>query len=380
VTDRFVYIASPPAREPADIRAGSFTAGEWLRVGAIYGCIALLHLLGGALLVSHAAGHPALPGLALAAYLFGMRHAFDADHIAAVDDSVRYMLHGERKPLAVGWFFSLGHSTIVLAMAVAIALAANRVSTALPGLQSMGALIGPGVAAVFLWLIGILNLMVLIDLVAVWRGTVKSGHGHAHVDELLRRRGLISRLLRGRLRSLLRHSWQMFPLGLLFGLGFDTASEVGLLAMTAGAASGNLPIGAVLSLPILFAAGMTLMDTTDGVLMCKAYAWALHDPMRRVFYNVATTGLTVAIALVIGTIELLQVLRIALHLDGRFFDAVGALDLSTIGYVSVALFAAGWAASVVIWKAGPGREPRSYLHAHRHTHADGTTHSHPHRH
>ncbi len=264
--------------------------GQWARIGGFYGVIALLHALGWGLYLHYAARHPALVGLGLAAYLFGLRHAFDADHIAAIDDTVRYMLQKNKHPLGVGFFFSLGHSTIVLGLSVAIAFAATAIKRDLPQLQDLGGVIGAAVSGVFLLLIGLLNLRVLLDILKVWRHAKTGRHSHQHLESLLAQRGLLNRLFGGRLRHLMSHSWQMYPLGLLFGLGFDTASEIGLLAMTAGASAGDLPVPAVLSLPLLFASGMTLMDTTDGVLMCRAYRWALLNPVRKIFYNVTTTG------------------------------------------------------------------------------------------
>lgn len=383
MTSRYHCATGEPGAVGAGAREPAFTVREWLRMAAMYGFIVILHVLGWGLFLHYSAQYPALVGLGLAAYLFGLRHAFDADHIAAVDDTVRYLLKQGSKPLAVGFFFSLGHSTVVFALAIGIALAAATLKEALPGLQAAGGLIGTGVSGVFLWVIGILNLMVLVDLVAVWRSARGGAHGHHHVDELLQRRGLLNRLLGERFRRLMRRSASMYPLGILFGLGFDTASEIGLLALTAGAATGDLPMGAVLSLPLLFAAGMTAMDTTDGVLMCKAYDWALLDPVRRVFYNITTTALTVAMALVIGSVQLLQALRAALALDGPFFDAVGALELGMLGYVAVAILLAAWVASVALWRfRRVDDRPRggAYTHAHPHTHANGVTHVHRHLH
>jgi len=226
----------------------------------------------------------------------------------------------------------------------------------LPQLQNVGGLIGMSVSGVFLLVIGLLNLRVLLDILAIGRQAKSGKHSHAQLEALLGQRGLLNRLFRGRLQKLMNHSWQMYPLGLLFGLGFDTASEVGLLAMTAGASTGNLPLPAVLSLPILFAAGMTLMDTTDGVLMSKAYEWALLNPLRRVFYNAVTTGLSVGVAFVIGSIELLQVLISALGLHGTFYDGLARLNFNGLGYIVVALFLLAWGASVFVWKSGFLRE------------------------
>jgi high-affinity nickel-transport protein len=326
---------------------------EWARIGALYGVIALLHCLGWGLYLHYTAHYPALVGLGLVAYLFGLRHAFDADHIAAIDDTVRYMLRtGGERPLGVGFFFALGHSTVVATLALAIAFAAPALTREIPQLQSLGGVIGAGVSGMFLWVIGILNLLVLLELLKVWQQARTGVHSHAHLDELLARRGLLNRLFGGRLRRLLTRSWHMYPLGLLFGLGFDTASEIGLLAMTAGASAGNLPIPAVLSLPILFAAGMTLMDTTDGVLMAKAYDWALLNPVRKIFYNVTTTGVSAGVALVIGSIELLQVLVRVLGLHGGLYDTIEQLDFGVLGYVVVGLLLLAWGCSVAVWKLG----------------------------
>jgi len=225
--------------------------------------------------------------------------------------------------------------------------------------------------------------LVLLDILKIWH-TAKTGtHSHAHLEVLLQKRGLLNRLFGGRLQKLMNHSWQMYPLGLLFGLGFDTASEVGLLAMTAGASAGDLPIAAVLSLPVLFAAGMTVMDTTDGILMSKAYNWAFINPLRKIFYNITTTGLSVAVALLIGTIELLQVLIGMLDLHGTFFDFVAALNFGVLGYLIVGMFLLAWALSVAYWRFGRIEQRYSMqaeAHAHSHIHPGGVEHSHDHLH
>lgn len=343
-----------------------FTSAEWARLAALYLAIGLLHGCGLALYLLYSARDPALVGIGLAAYLLGLRHAFDADHIAAVDDTVRYLLQRGRRPLGVGFFFSLGHSTIVLLLSIALLASTATVGHELPWLRGFGGVIGSGVSVVFLWLVGILNLLVLLDLLDIWRRAGRSGHGHAHLEELLARRGLINRFLGARLRGLIGRSWHMYPVGLLFGLGLDTASEVALLAMTAGAAAGNLPLGAVLSLPLLFAAGMSLVDTTDGVMMCKACSWAFINPLRKLLYNVTVTGLSAAIALLIGALELLRLLAALLHWQGTLLSRLGRLDFSALGLVIAIAFALAWAGSVAIWKWGrleprhrPGAHPSS---------------------
>lgn len=359
-----------------------FTRSEWARLAGFYGIIALLHVCGWGLFLYYSSRHPALVGLGFVAYTFGLRHAFDADHIAAVDDTMRYLLQKGSRPLGLGFFFSLGHSTIVFVLAAVIIFAAAAVKGTLPELRHLGGIISAGVSGAFLWLIGILNLLVLVNLLKAWRQARIATHGHVHVEELLSQRGFFNRLLGGRIQRLINHSWQMYPLGMLFGLGFDTASEIGLLVMTTGASAGDLPVAAVLSLPILFAAGMSVMDTTDGVLMSKAYSWAFVNPLRKMFYNITITSLAVAVALVIGTFELLQVAIGMWHLRGRVFDLVAGLDFAVLGYVVVGMFLTAWGVSAALWKYGRleeryGLEP---AHAHEHSHASGIRHSHEHFH
>ena len=369
----------PAARRPPL----AFTPREWLRLGGLYGFIALLHLAGWGLFLHYSAIHPALVGLGFVAYMFGLRHAFDADHIAAVDDTVRYLMQKGQRPLGIGFFFSLGHSTIVVAVALGVVFAAAAIKHGLPDLRHLGGIIGAGVSGLFLWVIGILNLIVLLDILKTWREARAGKHSHAHLEELLGQRGFLNRLFGSRLRRVINHSWQMYPLGLLFGLGFDTASEIGLLAMTAGASAGDIPVAAVLCLPVLFAAGMTVMDTTDGVLMVKAYDWALVNPLRKIFYNLTTTAISIVVALVIGTIELMQVLIGMLDLRGPFFDFVAELEFGVLGYLIVGLFLVAWALSVAWWKFGRIEErygEPSLLHSHAHSHKAGIQHSHRHVH
>jgi len=327
-------------------------AADWAHIASLYGCVGILHVVGWGLYLHYTANFPALVGLGFVAYTLGLRHAFDADHIAAVDDTVRYMLQKGEKPLGVGFFFSLGHSTVILGLAIGIALAATAVEQGMPQLKNIGGIIGASVSGTFLWIVGIVNLLVLLDILKVWQKAKAGAHSHPHLEELLQKRGLLNRLFGCRVHRLMNHSWQMYPLGVLFGLGFDTASEVGVLAMSAGASAGNMPIAAVLSLPILFAAGMTGMDTTDGILMSKAYQWAFVNPLRKIFYNITTTGLSIAVAMVIGTIELAQVLIGMLELHGRAYDFIANLEFGMLGYVIVGMFLLGWGLSVAIWKFG----------------------------
>lgn len=342
----------------------------------------MLHALGGGLLLYYSAQHPTLVGLGLAAYLFGLRHAFDADHIAAVDDTVRYLMARGQRPLGVGFFFSLGHSTVVFMLAAALALAADTVTGQLAFFEHAGGLIGAGVSGVFLWLIGALNLRLLLDMLKVWTITRRGEHGHDHIEALLEKRGLMNRLLGPRIKARITHSRQMYPIGLLFGLGFDTASEVALLAMTAGAASGALPAPAILALPVLFTAGMTVMDPTDGILMVRAYDWAFVNPVRKIFYNLFTTGVSVALALVVGTVELAQVAIEILGLHGPTFAWITGLDFAMLGYFVVGLLLLAWILSMAVWRFGrfEQRLARLKAHDHEHGHNDGTQHTHRHFH
>ncbi len=260
------------------------------------------------LFVFYAHGDPALAGLGTLAYTFGLRHAFDADHIAAIDNTTRKLLQDGQRPLGVGFFFSLGHSTIVFGLVAGVAIAARTVSSRIPAFQDYGGYIGATVSGTFLWIIGILNLLVLIDIVRIFFAMRTGACDQEQLESRLLDRGFMNRFYLGRLAKRIDASWKMYPLGVLFGLGFDPATEVGLLAISAGVATHHVSFLAVLSLPILFAAGMCLMDTADGAFMSQAYGWAFSNPIRKVYYNITVTTLSVTVALLVGSIELLQVL------------------------------------------------------------------------
>ncbi len=340
------------ASQPPLTRAKAlFTPREWGKLGAMFSFVALLHVLGWGLFVGVASRYPAFAGAGVLAYTFGLRHAFDADHISAIDDTTRFMLQKGKRPLGTGFFFSLGHSSVVFSLAFGLAFAAKAVQSRIPQWQDFGGTVGASVSGVFLWVIGVLNLVVLLEIIRIW-GQMKQGSYHReHLEDLLLQRGFVNRILGGRAQKLINHSWQMYPLGLLFGLGFDTASEVGLLALTAGVATGKVSFWAVISLPLLFAAGMSLMDTTDGALMSKAYGWAFASPLRKIWYNITTTGLSVAVALLIGSIEILQVVSAKLGWKGGFFEFLNEkLDFGVLGYIIVGMFLLAWIGSVLIWK------------------------------
>jgi high-affinity nickel-transport protein len=328
----------------------TLSRGEWLRLSGFGAAVAALHVAGWGLFVYYSHGYPALAGLGTLAYTFGLRHAFDADHIAAIDNTTRKFLQEGKRPLGVGFFFSLGHSTIVFALTAALVVATKTVGSAVPAFQRYGGSLGAGVSGTFLWIIGVLNLLVLIDVVRIFRELKRGRYDRERLEERLLDCGFMNRFFVGRFFRLIDRSWHMYPLGVLFGLGFDTATEVGLLAIAAGVGSHQIPFVAVLSLPLLFAAGMSLMDTADGAFMSQAYGWAFSNPVRKVYYNITVTSLSVAVALAVGSVELLQVVAAKLRLESGFWGWLDALDFEVLGYAIVGLFVVTWAASVAIWK------------------------------
>jgi nickel/cobalt transporter (NiCoT) family protein len=330
---------------------GALTPGEWRRLGGFGAAIVFLHVLGWGLFVYYSRHHVALTGLGTLAYTFGLRHAFDADHIAAIDNTTRTFLQQGKRSMGVGFFFSLGHSTVVLALAVGLGVAAKAVNSGIPSFQNYGGTIGTSVSGVFLLLIGGLNLIVLMDIGRIFREMKTGAFDRERLEQRLLDRGFMNRFFIGRFARMVRKSWHMYPLGLLFGLGFDTATEVGLLALAAGVATNHVPFLAVLSLPILFAAGMCLMDTIDGAFMSKAYGWAFGNPVRRIYYNITVTALSVAVALAIGGVEVMQVMAHRFDLRGGFWHAITRIDFGSLGYVIVGLFVITWVVSAVFWRA-----------------------------
>jgi high-affinity nickel-transport protein len=298
------------------------------------------------------ADRPALLGIALLAYVFGLRHAFDADHIAAIDNVVRKLMQEGKAPYAVGFFFSLGHSTIVVLASVAIAATATTFQSRLAAFDSIGGTIGTVLSALFLLIIGIANLFILRS---VWAAFLRVHGGEPVRDEalnaLLAGRGLLARLFRPIFRAVSR-SWHMYPIGFLFGLGFDTATEIGLLGIAATQAAQGMSFWTILVFPALFTAGMSLLDTTDSVVMVRAYGWAFVNPIRKLWYNLTITVTSVVVAFFIGGIEALGLIGGKLGLDGAFWSFVGNLNesLSALGYAVVGIFAAGWITSSLIYR------------------------------
>src|SRR4051812_45885961 len=283
-------------------------------------------------------------GIGITAYTLGLRHAFDADHIGAIDNTTRKFMSEGQRPLSVGFFFSLGHSTIVFVLGALVVLGVRGLGGEVQddgsSLHQATGVVGPVVSGSFLLLIGVLNLVILANVFGIFRRMRHGDFDEAELDDELNSRGLMTRFY-GRATRAISKPWHMYPLGVLFGLGFDTATEVALLVIAGGVAASGLPFYAILCLPILFAAGMTLFDTIDGAFMNFAYGWAFSKPVRKVFYNIAITGLSVLVALGVGGIELLSVLGF-----------VTPVDLNMVGYAMVALFVATWAVALAIWRFG----------------------------
>jgi nickel/cobalt transporter (NiCoT) family protein len=337
----------------------SLSRGEWTRLAGCYAVVLAFHVVGfGVLLMVSGPRYDARLfgfGVGLTAYGFGLRHAFDADHISAIDNTTRKLIADGKRPVAVGFFFSLGHSTIVVALTAVIAIAARAVAAQVTsqksGLHNIGGYIGTGVSGFFLYVIAAINLLILLGILRIFRQMRQGEFDEPTLEKRLQERGLMNRLL-GPIARSIRSSWQMYPIGVLFGLGFDTATEVGLLALGGGAAAANLPWYAIMCLPLLFTAGMSLMDTADGAFMNVAYGWAFSNPVRKVFYNLTITGLSVAVALLVGTVELLSILTKQLDLRGGVWGVLNAIDLNTVGFIIVGMFVVTWLGALAVWRYG----------------------------
>ena len=333
-------------------------------------CVVLgLHALGFFLLLA-VAPQRATGGLAvgtgLTAYTLGLRHAFDADHITAIDNATRKLMAEGKPAVSAGFFFSLGHSTVVFVLAFLFATGIKEIAGQMLAdgstLQSVTSWVGPAVSGTFLYVIGALNVAVLWGTTKLLGEMRADRFDEGELEGRVQPSGLMGRLL-GRFTRAVTKPWQMYPVGLLFGLGFDTATEVGLLVLAAGTAGAGLPFYAVLCLPVLFAAGMSLLDTIDGSFMNVAYGWALSQPLRKVFYNIAITGLSVAVALLIGTIELAGMLAKKLGARGPLWTWLEHINMNTLGFVIVGMFIATWAVAAAVWRVGRieerwGRKPQ----------------------
>jgi high-affinity nickel-transport protein len=347
---------------PARLRS-KLSRQEWRSIIGMASSILLLHVVGWGVLIGIVAPqhyqvsttHVMGVGLGLTAYTLGMRHAFDADHIAAIDNTTRKLMAEGKRPVSVGFWFSLGHSTVVFALVALLALGvralAGQVEDESSPLQQITGVLGTAVSGTFLYIIGIINLVILVGIVKVFRRMRQGVYDERALEEQLNSRGFMNKILAGATKTVTK-PWQMYPIGGLFGLGFDTATEVGLLVLAGGAAAFALPWYAILTLPILFAAGMSLLDTIDGCFMNFAYGWAFARPVRKVYYNITVTGLSVAVALIIGTIELISILTEKAGITSGPLAAIANINLDLVGYTIVALFVITWVVAVLIWKYG----------------------------
>lgn len=346
----------------AAVPGTSWSRGQRLQLSSIVAVIALLHVVGWSLYLSLTAGPlgaGAFAGAGVLAYVLGIRHAFDADHIAAIDDTTRLMVQRGRRPVGVGFFFAMGHSSVVVVLALVVAVAAGAASGAqLESWRAIGGTVSTVVAMTFLALVALLNALVLKGIIGLWRDLGRGRLDEEQLERQLLNRGLVNRILGGRARSLIKHSWHMYPLGILFGLGLETASEVTLLtlsastAATAGGSAGGAPLLAALTLPVLFAAGMSAFDTADGVLMSIAYSWSNRSPARRLFYNIATTAATVTVAGLISAVYLAGVLADDFGLTFLAGFAGIADEFELLGYLIVGFFVVVWGGAAVLWRYG----------------------------
>jgi high-affinity nickel-transport protein len=352
-------------KQPSKVMAAwrSLGAKERASVLGMAGFVGFLNLLGWGLLLGVIAPHHYHVsstqvfgiGLGITAYTLGMRHAFDADHIAAIDNTTRKLMADGKRPLSVGFWFSLGHSSVVFIMVALLAFGVRSLATNLGNnsseLHKITTLVGTTVSGVFLLIIGILNLVVLKQILGVF-GRMKQGEFDSEeLEDHLDNRGFLNRIL-GKVTRAVTKSWHMYPVGLLFGLGFDTVTEVGLLVIAGGAAAFALPWYAILTLPILFAAGMSLLDTIDGCFMNFAYGWAFSKPVRKVYYNIAITGLSVAVALIIGSIEIISIFTDKLNITSGPIHWIGSLDMNNVGFAIVGLFVVTWIIALAVWHFG----------------------------
>jgi nickel/cobalt transporter (NiCoT) family protein len=341
----------------------ALTPAEWRRVFGMVAAIIGLHVVGWGLLIlavaggnyQVSAGKAFGVGTGVLAYTLGMRHAFDADHIAAIDNTTRKLVGDGKRPLSVGFFFSLGHSSVVFILAILLNFGIRALNGEVRNdnspLHGITSVIGTSVSGGFLYLIAALNVVILVGIIKVFREMRSGQYSDSELEEQLAKRGLMNRIL-GPLNKRVDAPWKMYPIGLLFGLGFDTATEVAFLVLAGTAVISGLPFYAVLSLPFLFAAGMSLFDTADGCFMNFAYDWAFARPVRKVYYNLTITGLSVFVAFFIGSIEILGLIGHQAHLTGEFWDFMAAFDINKAGFVIVGVFVITWVAALAIWRFG----------------------------
>ena len=357
-------IERPASPRRLETLKASLSPDDWRRTRWMFGSILMLHVIGfGIFILFVVPGHYKGLGIGVSvlAYTLGSRHAFDADHISAIDNTTRKLMNdrqdvpGARRPLSVGYWFSLGHSTIVVAIGVGIVIAEKAVYRAVShqssGLEQFGGVFGTIVSATFLFLIALLNIVILVGIVKVFNSMRNGSYDEAELERQLNNRGMMFRFFGKWMKSITKE-WQMYPVGVVFGLGFDTATEVVLIATTALLAAKALPWYSIMCLPILFTAGMSLLDTLDGCFMNFAYGWAFFNPVRKIYYNLAITGLSIAICFIVGAIEVLGLLPSELHWHGEFWRVMEHFNINTAGYIIVGLFIVTWGGAMLIWRYG----------------------------
>ena len=360
-----VQAADQPARRIRSrltrIRQG-LTPAEWARFGGMVATVVGLNVAGWGMLAAALGGHYHIGkttvfgvGTGALAYTLGMRHAFDADHIAAIDNTTRKLVGEGKRPLSVGFFFSLGHSSVVFVLAILLNFGIrdldHQVSNGGSGLHNLTSIVGTCVSGFFLFLIAAFNLVILAGIIKVFRQMRGGAYDDDALEEQLNKRGLMNRFL-GPLARRVDTPWKMYPIGFLFGLGFDTATEIALLVLAGTAVAGGLPFYAILSLPILFAAGMSLFDTADGCFMNFAYDWAFSRPVRKVYYNLTITGLSVFVAVFIGAVELLGLVAQDTSLNGSFWTFMQTFNINTAGLFIVGVFVLTWVVALAVWRFG----------------------------
>ena len=321
-----------------------------MATAAIYAVLVVLTVVGFAASVVIGRNYVVLAGLGVAAYVFGLRHGFDADHIAAIDNTVRKLLQEGKRPLTVGTWFSLGHSTVVVGLILALTISTRAVLGSIPQLQSAGTVVGTAVSGIFLYVIGLINVVIILEIYRIFRRLRDSKLDESQLEASLSKRGFMARYF-GKLFGIVQTPWQVYPIGLLFGLGFDTASEVALIAVSVGVGvTSSVPIWMILVLPLMFACGMVLVDTSDGISMRLAYGWAFLKPIRKVYYNLTVTIISVLVAFLIGSVELAQVVSGELGLVGGYWGLLDRLDFEMLGYGIVGVFVVSWLMSIAYYR------------------------------
>lgn len=339
---------------------------EKTKIGLVYAGIGVITAI--SISVATIIGHisPVLAGLGIVAYVLGLRHGVDADHIAAIDNTTRKLMQQGKPRFTVGSWFSLGHSTIVFGLIAVIVFVTRSVIGKIPAIQSWGAITGTFISGAFLWIIGFLNLVIVLGVYRLFKQAREGSVNEKQLEEYMENRGFLNRAFRPLFR-IVNDAWQIYPIGVLFGLGFDTATEVALIAISVGVGvSSSVPLWQIMVLPLLFTCGMVLTDTTDGVTMRCAYAWAFLTPLKKIFYNLTVTVMSVLVAFVIGGVELVQVLGMELNLNSGFWNWLQNLDFETLGFVIVAIFVVTWGAAYTVWKyKGYERSPSTFIDSRR---------------